>query len=315
VLPPPPQNASLTQFQPSSPVAKFIFVHGYDDHIGRYYELFPTLASRNISVVAWDQRGWGKSAKTKSQWGLTGPTSQVIADIAHVIEAQLPSAVPIFVMGHSMGGGEVLTLASMPEYEKLMPSIRGFMLNGPHIALPYEPPFLKVWVGKIAAKLLPHFPIVTKLAADTITRDPEVMKSMEEDPLLRATGTLEGMAGLLERAQNLHTGKAHLNKGVQALWVAHGTIDSAVSYPASKAWFDREAKTVPDAEFKSYEGWQHALHADLPDTRPIFAKDVGDWILARAGGEVVPTVVQAEEVAVAPQVAEETSVETKTSKL
>jgi len=40
-----------------------MFVHNFNDHIGRYWELFPTLASRGIAVYAFDQQGWasGKS--------------------------------------------------------------------------------------------------------------------------------------------------------------------------------------------------------------------------------------------------------------
>jgi hypothetical protein len=34
---------------------------------------------------------------------------------------------------------------------------------------------------------------------------------------------------------------------------------------------------------KTYEGWSHTLHCDLPDNRHIFANDSADWILARVG--------------------------------
>jgi alpha-beta hydrolase superfamily lysophospholipase len=50
----------------SSPKAKLIFVHNFNDHIDRYWELFPSLASRGVAVYAFDQRGWGKSYITPS---------------------------------------------------------------------------------------------------------------------------------------------------------------------------------------------------------------------------------------------------------
>ena len=59
-------------------------------------------------------------------------------------------------------------------------------------------------------------------------------------------------------------------------------MDKGTSYEASKKWFEQQS-TVKDKEFKTYEGWFHQLHADLPDDREVFAKDVGDWILARCG--------------------------------
>ena len=286
----------MKKFKPtaSPPLAKLVFVHGYDDHIGRYYDFFPTLAQKGISVIAWDQRGWGASAKTAAQYGHTGTTEMVLNDIVHVIRSELSDmkieddteAAPVFVMGHSMGGAQVLTLASDPKYLDLMPKVRGWLLESPHIALvpSAEPSALKIFAGRLAGRLLPTFKIKHKMPADQVTRDPEVQKSLNEDPLLRATGTLQGMSGLLDRAADLSAGKRKLNEGVKSLWLAHGTADLSVSYEASKKWFDTHCQNVPDATLKTYEGWSHQLHADMPDNRHIFANDVADWILARASG-------------------------------
>lgn len=286
----------MQKYKPTSQnvKAKLVFVHGYDDHIGRYYEFFPTLASRGIAVTAWDQRGWGRSARTNAEQGHTGTTQQVLADMAHVIKAELsdmkleddPAAAPVFVMGHSMGGAQVLTLVSDPTYKGLIPKVRGWLLESPHIALvpSAEPSAFKIAAGKLAGRLLPTFKIKHKMPVSEITRDPEVQESLTNDPLLLGTGTLQGMAGLLDRAADLSAGKRTVDEGVKSLWLAHGTGDLSVSYEASKKWFDAHTKNVPDREFKTYEGWSHQLHADMPDNRSIFANDVANWILARAEG-------------------------------
>ncbi|THV53305.1 hypothetical protein BGAL_0054g00160 [Botrytis galanthina] len=264
------------------PVAKLIFIHGFSDHINRYYILFPTLASRGIEVHAFDQRGWGRSVTKPSEKGLTGPTSLVISDIVSFIKIQLPSPVPVFLMGHSMGGGEVITLASDPQYAELMNSIRGFILESPFIAFPkgFEPSFLTVFFGRLAGKFLPHKQMANKLPPENLTRDPEVIKSINEDTLMHNTGTLEGLAGMLDRTAAMNQGKTKLNPGVKSLWLGHGTEDKGTSFEGSEKWFN-EQTSLKDKEFKRYEGWFHQLHADLPDNREVFAKDVGDWILAR----------------------------------
>jgi acylglycerol lipase len=41
-------------------------------------------------------------------------------------------------MGHSMGGGEALTLASDPLYADLMKDIRGWVLESPFIGFPKD---------------------------------------------------------------------------------------------------------------------------------------------------------------------------------
>lgn len=166
----------------TTPLAKLVFIHGYDDHINRYFDLFPTLAGRGIAVTAWDQRGWGRTVRSTSDRGLTGPTSLVLADIAHVVRSELDAAeassTPLFVMGHSMGGAEALILASEAAYADLAQRIRGWVLESPHVELApgREPSALKVVAGRLAGKLLPRFQLKNKLPPEELTRDPEVMK-------------------------------------------------------------------------------------------------------------------------------------------
>jgi acylglycerol lipase len=267
------------------PKAKLIFVHGFNDHINRYYELFPYLANLGIATYGFDQRGWGRSAVESALQGLTGPTSQVISDIVSFIRTQLPSTVPVFVAGHSMGGGEVLTLACDPQYEDVISQIRGWVLESPFIAFPkgFEPSFLKVFFGRLAGKLLPHMKLANPIPPENVTRDPEVVQSLKDDKLLHGSGTLEGLAGLLDRTAALESPESKLSKNVKSLWLGCGTEDKGVSYDACKKWFERQTQ-LQDKEFKTYEGWSHQLHADLADNRDVFSKDVADFILARLDG-------------------------------
>ena len=186
-----------------------------------------------------------------------------------------------------MGGGEALTLASDPKYNDLMGSVRGWVLESPFIGFPkgFEPGFLTVFFGRLAGRVLPHRLLASGLPPENLTRDPEVIASLKEDKLLHGMGTLEGLSGLLDRTANLNEGKVKLNEGVNSIWIGHGTVDKGTSYEASKKWFD-EQSTVKDKEFKTYEGWYHQLHADLPEDREVFAKDVADWILTRSGQSV-----------------------------
>ncbi|KAG9248257.1 lysophospholipase-like protein [Calycina marina] len=274
-------------WKPSGPPkAKLVFIHGFNDHINRYYETFPTLASHGIETLAFDQRGWGRSVKSPSDKGKTGPTSLVISDIVSVIKTQLPSPVPLFLLGHSMGGGEVITLASDPLYSDLTPQIRGWMLESPFVDFTPEskPAALKVILGRLAGRLMPYRQMVNPIPPEHTTRDPEVIKSLYADKLIHDTGTLEGLAGMLDRTAAINTGKAKLNPGTKSIWLGHGTADQGTSYAASKQWFE-EQTGVQDKEFKTYEGWAHQLHADTPETRLVYMKDITDWILARVEDE------------------------------
>jgi acylglycerol lipase len=242
--------------------------------------------------------------KKPSEKGNTGPTSLVLADLVQVIRSELPSEVPVFVMGHSMGGGEVLTLIGTPEYLDLMPQIRGWLLESPFIGLATKPNSFTVLAGRVAGKLLPHFQIKQVIPATDLSRDTLVQKSLEEDKMCDGTGTLEMFANMLDRGANLVDGKTKMNKGVQALWHAHGTGDKATSYPASKKWFEQQT-ALEDKTFKTYDGVYHQLHADLPETRVVFYKDAGDWILSKTGAKESVTAAEAEPVTEASEIPNE----------
>lgn len=186
-------------------------------------------------------------------------------------------------MGHSMGGGEVLTLCSDPAYEDLVAQIRGWLLESPYIAFPpsEEPSSIKVAIGRLASKVLPHFQLYNPLPPEYLSRDPAVVKSVKEDKLCHNTGTLEGLAALLDRTEALHHGRVNLSKTVKSLYMAHGTADRTTSYDASKMWYERQ--TIEDGRFRPYEGCYHQLHSDL--CKEEFYKDVSDWILARCGAK------------------------------
>lgn len=289
-------NKTTHKNQPEDPtpcVAKLVFVHGFSDHVDRYYDFFPSLARAGIAVYGFDQRGWGRSVRKPSEKGLTGPTTQVLAEVAAFIESVLPpastgaeaaAAPPVFVMGHSMGGGEVLTLASTPAYEgRVVSRVRGWLLEAPFIGFAEDerPSALKVAAGRLAGRLLPRMHLVNEIPPAHLTRDPAVRQSLAEDGLCHNTGTLEGLAGMLDRTGDLSAGRLRLSERVQSLWLGHGDVDKATSYEASREWYERQGQ-IRDRTFKTYEGGEHQLHADL--CRDEFYGDVREWILQRCDG-------------------------------
>lgn len=95
--------------------AGIIFIHGFIEHIARYNHVFPIWASAGISVFAYDQRGFGRTAtdeknKTaESSWGVTS-WEQEMSDITEWVvreRKRLGAGVPLFIVGHSMVGAWV----------------------------------------------------------------------------------------------------------------------------------------------------------------------------------------------------------------
>ncbi|KAK3177742.1 hypothetical protein K4F52_009493 [Lecanicillium sp. MT-2017a] len=267
---------------PTGPVkAKLIFVHGFSEHINRYNDFFPLLNEHGIQVLSWDQRGWGKSASKKSDKGLTGPTSLVISDVAAFIEQHLPSTAPVFIMGHSMGGGEILTMAGDAKYDKIVSQIRGWILDAPFIGFaPDEvPSSIKISLGRFVGRLLPKQQLKHVVPPEHLSRDQAIVESVRNDPLCHNTGTLEGLASLLDRTSALSSGGVKLGKNVKSVFLGHGRNDKTCSFDAAMKFLEEQA--VEDKTSKAYDGAYHQLHAD--HCKDEFAKDVIEWITARSG--------------------------------
>lgn len=266
--------------------ARLVFIHGFSDHVHTYGDFFPTLASKGIEVYTFDQRGWGRSVTKPSERGDTGPTDQVLDDITSFLKTVIPSPVPLFMMGHSMGGGETLCYAANGP-DEVRRHIRGFLLESPFVDFDpkSKPSTFTVFFGRLAGKLMGKRQLTNKLDPKLISRDPEVCKRFEEDPLCHDTGTLEGLAGLLDRTNALSSGKIVIpdnvgEGGVTRIWIGHGDKDGITSYDASKRLYD--ALQVEDKEFKSYAGYYHRLHDEPSPDKEAFRDDVVNWILARS---------------------------------
>ena len=267
--------------------ARLVFLHGFSDHCNWYPELFPALAQQGIKVYSFDQRGWGRSVHEPKHRGNTGPNEQVMQDITTFIKSlpESESDIPLFLMGHSMGGGETMIYAATGPSE-VVGRIRGFLLESPLIGLTSA---LKPWkttlvLGRLASKISPHSTMLRKLDPSSMSRDPAVCKAWLDDPLNHDTATLEGLNAIQGRTTDLEEGRVVVKDGLgeggkTRLWVGHGTADTACDFGVCKKWFD--SLDVQDKEFRTYDGWYHKLHSEPGEDQVTFASDVARWVLDR----------------------------------
>ncbi|EEH07260.1 lysophospholipase [Histoplasma capsulatum G186AR] len=288
------------------PKAIIAFVHGFSDHCNSYYDLFPTLASYGIEIRAVDQRGWGRSVTDKASRGRTGGTEVVMSDIHSFVTSIFESiksttvsahdashsGTPVFMMGHSKGGAEVLYYALNSSLD--LPPIAGVLAYSPLISLhPSTRPWnLTVFLGRVASKIMPSFQLVTPLNEYLMSRDKRICEEWRRDPLCHDTGTLEGIAGMMDRALWLESEQAGKNcKYKLPIWVCHGSADEINSYEASKRFVERLESD--DKTFKSYEGAYHKLHGEPDGVKESLAKDVAEWIFKRCEGPARPNASRA----------------------
>ena len=163
-----------------------------------------------------------------------------------------------------MGGGETLIYAATGPME-VKKQLRGFIACAPLIRVhpSSAPNNITVFFGKIAAKLLPKRQMVSTLGAQFMSHDDAVNKDWAADKLCHDTGTLEGLAGMLQRTDDLDNGNVTISDwdGCSIL-IMHGTEDVVTSYDASKDFMER--LKIKDKTMKTYEGSYHCSMRHSP---------------------------------------------------
>lgn len=195
-------------------------------------------------------------------------------------------------MGHSMGGGEVLTYLLHPDspYNQSPPTTRpqlaGVMAYSPLIALDpaTRPMALTVILGRLVARILPRWQRYSPLDPKLVCRDETVVADYKADELCHDIGTLEQLAGMLDRGlwlEKLEGGDLGDVK-LLPLWLGHGDEDRVTSWAATKKLAGVLGEKG-DVSFVTYEGAYHRVHMDPGDVRERFVKDVTEWVLKTAG--------------------------------
>ncbi|MCJ1477513.1 hypothetical protein MMC13_006185 [Lambiella insularis] len=178
-----------------------------------------------------------------------------------------------------MGGQEALLYAATGPAE-IRKQIRGYVAAAPYIRLhpSSQPSSFTVFAGRLASKVVPQMQLVQKLDAQFMSHDQAICISYRDDPLCHDTGTLEGLAGMLDRAEALDKGKVDLEQDVH-VWIGHGTDDKVINYVGTKEFFDRSK--AKDKTLRLYEGAYHCLHSELEPDKGKFMTDITEWILAQ----------------------------------
>jgi len=273
----------------NAPRAVLVFIHGFAEHVGRYTHFHPRLCEHDIAVFTLDQRGFGNTALdtegNKSKDSAYGKTSWVeqMADVAWAVEhaKKTFSEIPTFLMGHSMGGGEVLGFATRGEkfsHSATVHSLAGVIASSPLILQTKPASKLLRWVGGKASTLLPYKLVPADVIPADISHDATVNDAYMKDPLVKPFGSLRGLHDMLSNGEALlNTYYEHWPKSLP-LFLAHGTDDKITSCEASQVFFDK----IPalDKRIKLFQGGFHELQNEPDGVKEQLVADIVAFIEA-----------------------------------
>jgi acylglycerol lipase len=169
-----------------NPRAIVTFVHGLGEHVMRYDHVFQEFNKSRIRVLGFDQRGFGRTAEANKSMVLGDAISweTLMDDILNACKENEETVdggkVPHFLMGHSMGGLEVLRFA----LERKSLKFSGLISSAPAIQPLIPVPTIKRTLANWFSKIIGSFNTPTDLDSNLISRDKSVVDAYNSDPLV-----------------------------------------------------------------------------------------------------------------------------------
>lgn len=242
--------------------ALVVIAHGLGEHIGRYAHVITALNQAGYSVVGLDHRAHGKSAGEPRAFFTS--VKPFVADLKAVWDEHPHPRK--FLLGHSMGG--LIAGHFALRYQQEM---RGLILSGAAFISGSGLPAPVISLLKGLAKIAPTAPLAS-LSSAGLSRDPQVIKAYEADPLVYHGWLKIGMLAALfgegqEALQQAHT-------LTLPLLVMHGGADKITAASGSRQFYEQARST--DKALKIYEGFYHEI-LNEPEKATLLSEITG-WL-------------------------------------
>jgi acylglycerol lipase len=242
-----------------------VLLHGLAEHSGRYDELVARLVYRGLAVYALDHRGHGQSPGPRAN---VGRFSWLVADAATRLaaaQAELPGR-PVVLLGHSMGGAIALATAlARPDL------VTALALSAPALGADPATSRLKLALARLLSVAAPSVGVL-RLPSDALSRDPQVGRAYDRDPLVhRGAIPARSLVELLGAMARFPATAPRLNMPVLAM---HGTADRLVPLKFTAPVLERLGGA--DRVIRHYAGFYHELFNE-PDRHLVYA-DLETWL-------------------------------------
>jgi alpha-beta hydrolase superfamily lysophospholipase len=250
-----------------APRAVVILVHGYAEHTGRYDHVGAWLAERGYAVRGFDLRGHGLSDGARA---LVRSFNEFLEDLREYlprVRGEHPGT-PVVVLGHSMGGAIAALWLAVDQ-----PALTGALLSGPVAATNSSSSPLGN-VLSVVARFWPALPVTT-LDAGAISRDTDVVKRYEGDPLVYRGRIKAGLAAAMVRAAQRTDRDAE--RIILPLLLMHGSQDRLTPPDGTRRLHQRVGSR--DRTFKLYDGLYHEI-LNEPERDQVL-EDINSWLTAR----------------------------------
>ena len=249
--------------------AVIAIVHGFGGYGGRYMNLVNELVPRGLVLCGVDLRGHGRSPGLRGHIDGWEDYREDLRSFLQWTPTWEPDR-PRFVLGHSMGSLVVLDFVLRHPEGLAGAIVSSALLEPVAVANP-----LLVSVARLLSRIWPRSLLPLNVEAAALSRDPEVVRAYEEDPLVFGKASARWGTEMLDMIAWI---KEHPSDVRLPLLMIHGGADRINAVEGSRAFF--EAVSYPDKELRIYPEAYHEPHNDLDWEEE--ARDIKRWIDSHA---------------------------------
>ncbi len=243
--------------------AVIIMVHGIGEHIQRYANWAGLFSNEGIGFAGLDLPGHGRSDGRRGHIKNFDWLDEMIDILLKTCYQTFPG-IPVYIYGHSLGGGVVLNYIL-----RKSPKVKGAIVTSPWLRLAFEPPKAKVIMASVTRLILPGLVQPAGLIVNQISHDGNVVEKYKSDPLVHDKISV----GLFYSAMNAAKySLAHASELKIPTLLIHGSDDLICSPEASKEF----AGKTDMVELKIWDGGYHELHNE-PFKEEVF-RYILNWI-------------------------------------
>jgi alpha-beta hydrolase superfamily lysophospholipase len=253
---------------PADAQRALILVHGLADHSGRYDHLGAWLATRQYAVHGFDLRGHGRSEGARCHVARFDELVSDLEAFLALVRGEHPEQ-RLFLLGHSLGGLVVATLLCERCVE-----VEGAVVSAVALELGLVPSSAQLRAMRLLRLVRPHTSLATRIDANALCRDPEVVRDYLEDPLVPRHMSVAMALEFLRAAQRTARRGAELKV---PLLLLHGDMDSLCLPRGARTFYNQ--LRVPGRRLLVYPKLRHELFNE-PEQEQV-CEDVNAWILER----------------------------------
>jgi len=275
------REISVRRYEASSPDAIIVAAHGFNDYSNAFDMAGPWFADRGVSLVALDQRGFGRTPN-RGRWPGTDALADDLATLVRAVHGQAPQT-PLYLLGVSMGGA----VSSVAAARHDLP-IKGVILSGPAFwGWSQLNPVYRATLWTVA-HVAPWYHLTGEGLKLWPSDNIEMLRALGRDKLMIRETRVDAIYGLVTLMDDAFEAATAIDHPTLVLF---GDKDEIVPVAPVEAVVDR--LPGPTRFVRYADGW-HMLLRDLQRER-VYA-DIAAWI-----ADPKAELPSAEEVALEPK--------------